>query len=495
MYAAYLLTHRYPAYGAGLYLETARQIAAHGYALPARIPGYTPGGVPFAYPPLAFYVLAVLIHGVGFDFIAVTRFLPGLLVLAYLVPYAVLAADLTGDRRRAVLATTLLATTPAVLKWHLSAGGVVRSMAFLFALASLAAGLRAFRTHEPRWVALGTGTFALVVLTHPTYTVFVVVSYLVFYLSVDRSLTGFLVGAVVGVGGLVIAAPWWLHVLSVHGPEVFTGAAGSHGGIGAGPAAFVRRLVGPLTRATVHWPFYAVAYLGGFYAVWRRRWFLPAWLLVATFVVGKNRFLFVPGAILASVFVFEVLVPRLEGSLHPSRRRIAAPAVVGAIVLVAVVSGALFGAGAVAGISGTSPAQPQFVHDTDRQAAEWARTGTAPGATFVVLGDAAEWFPYLSGHPILVGSWGAEWNPSADYYAQRERYRSLSTCADATCIARTLDGATVHPDYVYVPKGRYTVYEGVHRQDPSMVASLRASPRFHVVYENDGVVIAAYEDG
>jgi len=495
VYVAYLVAHPYPAYGAGLFLETAAQIAANGYGLPPRIPGYTAGGIPFAYPPLAFYVLAVLVDGVGVDPIAVARFLPGLLVIAYLLPYYGIASELTASPREATLATLLFATAPAVLKWHVSAGGVVRALAFLFALASVYAGVRLFRTHAPRWLAIGAVTFALVVLTHPTYTVFVVVSYLVVYAALDRSLRGFAAGAVVGFGGLALSAPWVLHVAAVHGIDIFLAAAGTHGGLGAGPVAFLAQLTYPIDHVTVHWPFYALVYLGAAYSVWKRRWFLPAWLLVAAFVVGKNRFLFVPGAIVAATFVLDAVVPAVEEHVSTQSVRRAVPAiVVGAVVLAAVAGGTLYAASAVAGIRGTGTAQPQFVAAEDHRAAAWVAENTHPDATFVVIGDVAEWFPYLSDRTLLVGPWGVEWQSTSGYYAQFARYGSISACPDAACIARSLDRADVRPDYVYVPKWHYTVFDAPHVQDPSMVASLEASDRFRVVFENDGVVIAAVEE-
>ena len=500
VYVAYLLGHAYPAYGAGLFLETAEQIAAHGYGLPARIPGYTAGGIPFAYPPLAFYVLAVLIDVAGADPVAVARFLPGLLAVAYLLPYFGIASELTDDTRHAALATLLFATAPQALKWHVSAGGVVRSMAFLFALASVYAGIRLFRTHDARWLAAGTVTFALVVLTHPTYTVFTVVSYLLVYVALDRSLQGILLGAVVGVGGLVLAAPWWLHVAAVHGVGIFSTAAGTHGGLGAGPGALLAKLTYPIDHVTVHWPFYVLVYLGAIYAAVRRRWFLPAWVLLAVFIVGKNRFAFVPGSILAATFVLDAVVPAVEARVREGRsttglRRALPAMVVGLVVLGATVGGVLFAAGAVAGIRGDGAAQPQFADAADHRAAAWAAGNTPLDATFVVLGDAAEWFPYLSDRTMLVGPWGMEWKSTDGYYAQYRRYESISGCRDAACIAGALDGAGVQPDYVYVPTGHYTVFDEAHEQDPSMTESLEASDRFRVVFENEGVVIARVEAG
>ena len=75
--AVYLATNPYPAHGAGLYTKIAGEILANGYAPPARIPGYTAAGVPFAYPPLQFYVFATLLD-LGADPLAEPLF--GLLV-------------------------------------------------------------------------------------------------------------------------------------------------------------------------------------------------------------------------------------------------------------------------------------------------------------------------------------------------------------------------------------------------------------------------------
>ncbi|MEA5386240.1 hypothetical protein VB779_03390 [Haloarculaceae archaeon H-GB11] len=72
---AYLVTNPYPAYGAGLYAQIAGEILGNGYVPPTEIPGYTTDGVPFAYPPLQFYLFAVLLD-IGVTPVTVARFLP-----------------------------------------------------------------------------------------------------------------------------------------------------------------------------------------------------------------------------------------------------------------------------------------------------------------------------------------------------------------------------------------------------------------------------------
>jgi hypothetical protein len=369
-------------------------------------------------------------------------------------------------------------------------------MAFLFAIVSIYAGIRVFRAHALRWVATGAVTFALVVLAHPAYAAFVVLTDLLLYVALDRSPRGLASGAVVGLGGLALAAPWLLHVSAVHGVEVFVTAAGTHGGLGAGPRGLLVRLTAPFVGGAVQWPFYAMVYLGGLYALVTRRFLLPAWFLATAIVVPGNRFLFVPGSLLAAAFVCEAIVPSVRARVStPSAGRSVTAVVVGVVVLAAVTTGTLYGAGAVTGIRGDGAALPAFVDAADEDAMSWAAQHTPPDATFVVVGDAAEWLPFLADRTILIGPWGTEWQRPGAYATQYERFASISSCPDASCLARSLDRVDVRPDYVYVPKGHYTVYDEATVQEPSMPDSLDASGDFRVVYENEGVVIAEVTPG
>ena len=46
----------------GLFYEFSRQILLNNFAFPETIPYYSAEGIPFAYPPLSFYVQAILIY-------------------------------------------------------------------------------------------------------------------------------------------------------------------------------------------------------------------------------------------------------------------------------------------------------------------------------------------------------------------------------------------------------------------------------------------------
>jgi len=467
----YVVTNDYPAYGAGLYTLTADTVRANGYALPPTVPHYGPEGVPFAYPPLAFYGLAVL-RDLGANVFGTARFLPPLVTVAALVPVYLLGRDIVGDRRAGTAAALLVVLNPQAIEWHVSAGGLVRAPAFLFALSAAYAALRTFRDGEREWVPVGLLAVLCVGLTHPTYAIFTVATYLVFWAGYDRSLLGLGRGAVVGVGALVLATPWLLTVIEFHGVGVFSGAAGTHGGLGGG---FYRlRQWGP-TWAVV--PVFA-----GIGLLATKRRVLGLWTGVVWILFAQPRFAFVVG----SITVVAVVATLVEDG-YGTRARAAVPRTVVAALLVV----SLVGLGGL-GYEFAGPGDgttPEFVDDADVAAMEWAREETDPSATFVVLGDAAEWFPVVADRPILVSPWGAEWRGPDTYGPHLDAFRAASHCDTVRCVEQSMAAVDADPEYVAVPRDGYTVRGNYRWADGELVGSFADSPDYERAFENDGVVV------
>lgn len=513
VYLAYLGTHEYPAFGAGLFMAMAEEVARQPVPLPRIIDGYTARGVPFAYPPLAFYLVGFLVETVGVPPLSVARHLPNLASLAALVPLYYFSLALFDSRPQAGLATFLAAVAPPLLQWQISAGGIVRAPAYLFTAVGLYAGLRLFRDGRRRWLAPAAVSFALTVLTHPVYTLFFGVSYLWLYAYFDRSLEGLLEGAAVAGAGAVLTAPWWVQVVAYHGPGVLTGAAGTHGGIGTQLVELVSLFTasgngrtqavlfavrpglfdfGTVGMAVLSGWSLAIVLAGGYMLYAGERRFLPGWFVLSFVLVSKPRFLFLVGCLMASVAFFRGVVPAVVRRVPSSRQ---APAIVG--VAIVLVLGAATGVGMLYASSnldshGGSASLPAFVDDDDVEAMRWVERNTRPDAGFVVLGDTAEWFPYATDRTILVGPWGVEWRGAATYEYQLKLFNELSTCHDARCVTGMLAAEDVRPEYVFVPKGHYTIRGMSHAMPPAMRTSLRASPAYELVYENEGVLVFEY---
>lgn len=474
--AIYLATNPYPAYGAGLYMQIADEIGTHGYDLPAQIPGYTADGVPFAYPPLQFYVLAALLD-LGADPVALARLLPSVGYISSLVPMYLFARDYTDSRPAGAAASVAVAVNPQLIQWHLSAGGVVRAFALLYALTAVYAGYRMFETGSKRSLAVGTVFFGATVLSHPTYTLFVVVSYLVLWATRDRSKDGFVAGAVVGLGGAVIASPWLVWVLTTHSVGAFGAAAGTHGGIGGGIPTVLNG-----TSFTLL-PLAGAVYL----SVARRDTFLLAWTVVAELLFAQPRFVFLVGAFVVAVVGVDLgrRSELLDGQVTETIDKRTALAA-GCLVLGAAIGGAYISHEMT--IS-TDPSTPQFLDSDDAEAMTWIAGETPPDATFVVVGDAAEWLPALTERTILIGPWGVEWRDPKLYERQLTAFESVSGCQSATCVETVEATVDVSPEYVYVPKSKYTIRGKSTTQFGTLERSFEQSASWERAYENDGVVI------
>lgn len=470
--SVYLATNPYPAYGAGLFVQIAEEIMAHGYRPPTRVPGYTVEGVPFAYPPLQLYLLAVLLD-LGADPVAVSRLLPSFGLLMSLVPVYLLGRDFTASRPAGAAASVAVAVNPQLLQWHISAGGVVRVFAFLYAMTAIYAGYHAFARGSRRAVTLGIIGFGVTLLSHPTYALFVVVSYLLMWGFYDRSSTGFAKGAIVGFGGAVIAFPWLAWVVSTHGPGVLAAAAGTHGGVGGGAPTLQEGL--SLTLL----PLAGAIYL--FFV--RRDAFLLGWTATTVLVFAQPRFVFTVGAFVVAAIGADVgrrIAPIVEST--DTRAGLAAAS----LVLASVVGGAyLFHEMTLP----TDPSTPEYLDSEALDAMTWAAAETPTDATFVVVGDAAEWFPALSDRTILIGPWGIEWRDPGAYDRQLGAFETVSRCQSVDCIESVFGSNDGAPDYVYVPKGRYTVRGESIVQFGTLERSFERSPTWETAYENDGVVV------
>jgi hypothetical protein len=477
--AVYLATNPYPAYGAGLYLRLAEALVTNGYVPPARVGGYTAAGVPFAYPPLQFYVLAGLLD-LGADPVTLARLLPGVGVLAALVPTYLLARDYTDSRPAGALAAVATALNPQLLQWHVSAGGVVRAFAFCYALGTVYAGYRAFEASSRRGalgaVAAGALAFGATLLSHPTYTVFAGTSVLLLWLVRDRSVAGFARGAAIALGGVVLAAPWLGWVVATHGPDVLLGAAGTHGGLGGGTDA----LRGGLSLALL-------PVVGGVYLRWRGDRFLLVWAAAALVLFAQARFVFAVGSVVLAAVAADLSgrpgFDALDGTLAGVDHRAALAAAV--LVLGTVAGGAYFAHEAT--LDG-DPSTPEFIDDESVAAMEWARVETAPDATFVVLGDAAEWFPLLADRTILVGPWGVEWRGPTAYERQLRAYKRVSDCRTVDCVERWFPAGR-SPTYVSLPRGGYTVRGHQRAAFGTLERSFALSPAWDRAYANRGVVV------
>ncbi|XVH33367.1 glycosyltransferase family 39 protein (plasmid) [Haloferacaceae archaeon DSL9] len=484
--AKYYLTHPYPAYATALFLHMAEILVENGYSRPETVPLYTADGLPFAYPPLMFYVMAFLID-IGIDPLQLSRLLPGVLYICALIPYFYLAREFLSVRE-AGFATVAFAVTPQLFRWHITGGGTVRAAGLLLTIAGLYVGVRLFRTGNWRLVLPGMLLYGLTMLTHPVFTAYFGISYLVFFIAFSRSPRGLVHGILVAVGGTIIGAPWWYYVSNTYGSETILNASTTHGGLGIGGmdlAAAEELIFGSGDQWVI---LTLISLVGAIYLLSRRRYAILAWFVATAVVIPQPRFRFIPGMMLISVLVAGEIVPKAVAAVSRDERPDGAFLAVFAVLIVSMT---WFGGYSVT----TDPLDeersmmPAYVDDDDIAAMNWVANETPEDAQFVVIADQAEWFPYVADRTNLFGPWGVEWAPAETYEHHRTTHGQLANCNDAACVSGILDANDVEADYVYVPKGEYVYRGGIETQDAEMRSSFIASERYTLVYENDGAMV------
>lgn len=475
----YFLDHPYPAYATALFPHMAELLIENGYRRPEIVPFYTAEGIPFAYPPLMFYVMAVLID-IGIDPLLITRLLPGIAFVPLLIPYFYLSREFLPVPQAGV-ATVIFAVAPQITRWHISGGGTVRTPAVLFLVAGLYVGVRLFKTGDRKWILPGALLYGLTMLTHPVQMAYFGISYLVLFAAFDRSIRGLIHGAGVAVGGAIVGAPWWLYVVRTYGYQTILNASNTHGGLGT---TVEEALASVLLFNSVGYPsemlIASFALAGAIYALTKRRYVLPAWFVLTILTITQVRFAYVPGAMLIGVAVAGAVVPWLAEVLPRRIGRIDGEVVTTVAFAALVLSTTWFGA---LYATGDPPFEQRdslgaYVDDDDIEAMEWAARETPPDAQFAVLGNPAEWFPYVAERTVLNVWWGVEWTTPERYAQQRALHGDLAACDDATCVSETTEEYDIDPDYVYIPTDRFA-------EEESMIES----ERYELAFENDGVMI------
>jgi hypothetical protein len=321
----------FPRGSAGFYSLMAETIAGAHFALPTTIPFYGPGGIPFAYPPLAFYLMAFFTDLLKVAPFVYLRFAPPLFLTASLVPLFLLARQITGTTRQAALATIFFGTSLGIISYHNDAGGVSRGLALLSMLWGMYFSYRSFAAPKTRTVVLAVVFLGLTILSDLSYAGFALAWLVVAGIFATGQSTlkriGLLVSMILGM--LLVSMPWWLTVVARDGFDIFLNVLNTHGN-----AAGFLALVDPIKYLNLFWSTFlsgneslllvGAASLGLFVSLARGKYFLPLLLLLAVFITGLEgeRFVAIVSAFLGAVAVEEffphkpaVLQLELRGAL------------------------------------------------------------------------------------------------------------------------------------------------------------------------------------
>jgi hypothetical protein len=210
----------------GLFVAFAEEIVQNGFKLPVTIPYYSEGGIPFAYPPLGFYIEAIFLKLFPGQQVAIANLLPPFVsVLALLVAYQVLRVIFPAQEKLVLAGLFGYAFLPNAFSSQIEAGGLAESFGSLALLLYFASIFR-YRNEPGNLSALWTGfSLGLCILSSPGSAVGAVILFVLLAAEVlirqKGNLRAFIESGMIAMAGALVSAPYWLAVLLNHGRGFF----------------------------------------------------------------------------------------------------------------------------------------------------------------------------------------------------------------------------------------------------------------------------------
>ncbi len=406
----------FPINDGGLFYAMIEALQNNGFRIPQFVE-YNGLQIPFAYPPLGFYIAAGVGTVFGIDIFTILRWMPAIVLIGTIPSMYALSKAMLNSNMEAGLAAFIYALLPRSITWLIMGGGITRSVGQLFLIL---ATLNLYRMYAEgkRKFAIGAVIFcSLVVVTHPEATIHTIGIAIALALLHARNRRGFLQTGLVGAGALAVTSPWWASMLVRHGLAPFVSASQS----GFHDFKYFYAFFIDYTQETFI-PLIAVfAWIGVLYFVSKREYTLPLLFALPFLIEPRNApnvgMITIP--MLASHAIFQVLLPALRGSQTKDQKISSLIGNTSQKLCIAVVTFCLFVGMQIFGMEMSA----KRIHPETRLAFEWVKAHTPPSSRFVILSGNRkpledfnnEWFPILTDRVSLTTLQGLEWDNSIDF--------------------------------------------------------------------------------
>ncbi len=509
---AHVLSYGFPLNDGGMFLTMTEDLLRSGLALPLYTT-YNGLHIPFAYPPLPFYLAAIATRLTGASLLQVLRFLPALISILAIPAFYSFCRAILRSRIQATYAVLAFALVPRSFLWLIMGGGLTRAPGFLFAILMLREVYYLYTRDDKRRVLTTILWASLTVLSHPAGAWFAAFSVALLFLFLGRNGKGLTRSLLVAGGVLLVTAPWWVTIVLRHGVSPLL-AASETGGYAW--YSWVRLLTFDFLDESFIGLLSIVGLLGALACLAERQWLLPAWLVLIMVLDPRSggTYATVPMAILVGIGLDRVVLSALEkqsedrdsgescgGAGKPEEPDVApARRLRGALPKLVLAFFVLHASLSALSIGVMHQSALNVLPAEDQEAMAWLAENTGAQTKFLLLTGAqnwasdhvSEWFPTLAQRVSLATVQGYEWLPRTMFHRQIERYEALQACADRD--VRSLQDWVAEGDasftHIYLHEPRLTVSPGESRLlSFRLRGSLLASSDYRVIWERGGVTV------
>lgn len=476
----------FPVNDGGMFYTMILDLQKNHFVLPL-FTTYNQTAIPFAYPPLGFYLGAGISDLLNIPPLDIIRWLPGILNALCVPAFYFLAKEVLNHKLQSALATLVFALTPHLTSWLSMGGGLTRSLGMLFMLLALAHIHRVFAAGNKQSIWGAMIFSGLTALSHTEAPIYLAAIAIYIWLMKPRSWTGLRDGALIALGVLTLSAPWYGLVIFRHGITPFLSIAQTGAHSFAGLLKILN--IALLTEEPYLGILGALGILGIAVLVARKDYFLPLMLPVIFLAQPRSAHVMgnIPLAMAAGFFIAEIVLPGLEKVTGGKR---SAPFF--AVLTIYFLSNSMF-----YGLTLST----RHLTQQERDAMQWVKENTPKESGFLVISGeqtafcdlTGEWFPTLTERQSLTTIQGSEWLLGNNFAGNTAQIQALQGCIDEGLDCFEKNSGQLDFDYVFIslasPTKNCAASDAILHTTRGLVTALETAEEYSIAYRSEKVAL------
>jgi len=482
----------FPINDGGLFYVMLQSLIDNGFGLPEYI-SYNGLSIPFAYPPLAFYIGGLVSTAFQIPLIDLIRWMPSIVTALVVVVFHDLARVILKSEFEAGIATVIFAFTPRALTWFVMGGGLTRSLGEMFLILAIRYVYSLFAKGGRKLLVLAILFCSLVALTHPEATIHTIIVCLLIWAFQGRNQAGIARAFSVAIGVLIITSFWWVTILSRYGLSPYFSAMQTGD---QSPLVLVSNLFIAVTEEPYLTTIAVLGLIGLILKFSQRDYFLPAFYLLPLIIEPRNaaNVVIIPLALLAAIGINQMILKTLKdigASKDPQPnllQKIVTPLLITAFFLSLLINVGYF----------SLQLSKNHLNPGSLDAFIWVKNNTEANSVFVILtGDTdsfcdgvQEWFPVFTKRSSLTTPQGKEWFAGNAFSDYRDYLVDLQKCMnnDISCVENVVLQMDLEFDYLFIQKTATSKLLCVPRGE-----TYRGGNLIHSIDTNDSSYINIYK--
>ena len=478
----------FPLNDGGMFYSMILDLHKSNYLLPITT-SYNFFDIPYAYPPLGFYLVRALSDILHISELSLLRWVPPIISTLSILVFYLLATELLDSRLRGAIATSIYTLTPDSFSWFIMGGGLTRALGSVFLILSVWSVYLLFKHEKKQFLFYATLFCAFAVVSHPEAGIHTAASCALLWLFFGKTRQKTFYAIIIIIGTLIFSAPWWLAVISKHGLTPFISAL--HSGL-YGTSVFKAIFLNIFSRQSFVPILFILRLAGIIWSIWKRHLFLLFWAVLPFIVEPRSAasVAFYPLSMLTALG-FTDAFPALFHRFYTPRKTLNnknettkfrwSDIILFTMLFYFFVECYFYGFRQV----NTS------LTTADRVTMSWVRENTPVESNFLLLTGAKspeidafqEWFPALSARHSQTTIQGLEWQLGSKFFGFYKALSALQTCNSVNCVETWSMRNELEFDYILLLK---------NTSSTDLSLALENASKYEMVYQTNETEIYKY---